>query len=132
MGTRMEMGFAGAFTFHNVPGHVEHLFFPADDDLIGAGMVRIGVFDHIIRVKVVFQIGIGQRLWIKGKEIFRFSEGLNPARRFVLKVFRRATVTLFGDMLFQGGHKIVSGLVGDACPPAKMIQTVIADVHLFT
>ena len=125
----MEMrAFRGAAT-GDLPGHIEDLFFTPGHHLVGPRKVRVRVRHLVVRVEVVFQVSVRQGQGIKGKHILHLFKGLDPARRLMLKILFWATVTLLRHVTLQRRHQVVTGFIGDAGPPAKMIQAVVTDVQ---
>ena len=128
----MEMrAFRGAAT-SDLPGHIEDLFFTSGHHFVSPRKVRVRVGYLVVRIEVVFQISVRQRQGIEGKHILHFFKGFDPARRFMLKIFFWATVTLLRHVTLERRHQIVTGFIGDAGPPAKMIEAIVADLQRLT
>ena len=76
----------------------EYEFFTAIHNLVGTGIGRIGMFHYIIRVEVIFQIGVRQGIRIQCIDISCLAEGICPAVIRVLIHLCFHTVSLFFDM----------------------------------
>ena len=115
----------------DVAADAEYMLLAAIHDLVGTGVVRIGVLDDIIREQVVFQIGVRNGGRIDRVHITRLLEGGDPAVIDMLVGHgKRVGKAVFRDVFFDRGHQIVAILVINLMPPAEVVQTVVADLHL--
>ena len=97
--------------------------------LVGAGVFRVGVGHHIVRVEVVLQIGVGQGIQVERPHILCLGEGIVPACFGMAGAIGHIAVA--GDVLFDLRHQVVTFQILDAGPPAKVVEAVIAYPHLF-
>ena len=115
----------------DLPGHIKDLFFAPGHHLVGPRKLRVGMRHFIVGVEIVFQIGVRQRRRIEGKHILHLFKGLDPTRRLMLKVFFWAAVSLLRHVTLQRRHQIVTGFIGDAGPPAEVVQAIVTNVQRF-
>ena len=96
--------------------------------LVGAGVLRIGVGHHIVRVEIVLQIGVGQGVRIKGPHVLGLGEGVVPAGLGVAGLLGH--IAVFGHMGLDGRHQVIARQILDAGPPAEVVEAVVAYPHL--
>ena len=94
----MKISTLTALCLCNLAAFPKHEFLTAIHYLIGTGISRIGMRHNIIRVEVIFQVGIWQGIRIQCIDIPCLLEGIRPAVIRVLIHLCFHTVSLFFDM----------------------------------
>ena len=113
--------------FDNLTRGAEDAFLATLTDLVGAGVVGVGVLNHIVREEIVLEVGVRDGIRIERVNILSLTERLVPRRIDEFKAGILAGITVFSHLGLDSGHKVIASTVVNLCPPAKVIEAVVAD-----